>query len=254
MKLIVYPFSNAAPPVRAAPAQRGWMDATPQSFAYRCLPLTIANPHGWEVLNPRAFTARWGGEERKESVTIAFEDPPPEPKDNYVRPMGHFGSGVLTFELPMMFKTPPGWSLWVQGPVNQPKDAIAPLTGVIETDWSPYTFTMNWMFTRADVEVRFAAGEPVAHLFPVRRSTLERVEPEIRNISEDLDRKEQNDLWRDSRGGFLQALDAQDPEAVAEKWQKAYYRGVRPDGKPGAKDHQIKLRLAEFAPPKKKRT
>ena len=30
---------------------RAWMDATPHSFAYRCLPLTVANSHGWEILN-----------------------------------------------------------------------------------------------------------------------------------------------------------------------------------------------------------
>ena len=36
----------------------------------------------------------------------------------------------------------------VQGPINRPKDGIAALPGIIETDWSPYSFTMNWMFTR----------------------------------------------------------------------------------------------------------
>jgi hypothetical protein len=162
--------------------------------------------------------------------------------------MSHFGSGVITFELPFIMKTPPGWSLMVMGPINRPKDAVAALTGVIETDWSPYTFTMNWLCTRPNAQVRFEAGEPIAHFFPVRRGQLERIEPEVRDIHEDLDRKTQNDAWRESRSGFLKGLSEREAAVLAEKWQKAYYRGNRPDGKPGVKDHAIKLRLEEFKP------
>jgi hypothetical protein len=39
--------------------ERGWMDATGDSFAYRCLPLAVANAHGWEILCVRGFIARW---------------------------------------------------------------------------------------------------------------------------------------------------------------------------------------------------
>ncbi len=107
---------------------------------------------------------------------------------------------------------------------------------------------MNWLFTRASARVRFEAGEPIAHFFPVRRGQLERVEPEVRDLHEDMDRKTQNDIWRDSRAGFLKGLSEREAAAVAEKWQKAYYRGLRPDGKPGVKDHAIKIRLEEFRP------
>ncbi len=36
----------------AAPKDRDWIDATDQKFAYRCLPLAIANQAGWVILNP----------------------------------------------------------------------------------------------------------------------------------------------------------------------------------------------------------
>ncbi len=248
MKLICHSLSDDPPPLRAAPSKRDWMDATPESYAYRCLPLTIANSHGWEVINPVAFEAEWDGKVAKEAITLTFDDNTPLPGASYVKGMSHFGSGVITFELPFMMKTAPGWSLMVMGPVNRPKDGIAALTGVIETDWSPYTFTMNWLFTRPNHKVRFEAGEPIAHFFPVRRGQLERIEPEVRDLHEDVDRKVQNDLWRESRSGFLKDLSAKEAEAVAQKWQKAYYRGDRPDGKAGAKDHTIKLRLEEFKP------
>ena len=61
-------------------------------------------------------------------------------------------------------------------PINRPKDAIAALTGLIETDWSPYSFTMNWQFARTHTAVRFIEkGEPFCHLMPVRRGEIEAV-------------------------------------------------------------------------------
>ena len=47
MRLICYPTSGDPPKIVAAPVQRAWMDRTDQGFAYRCLPLNIANAHGW---------------------------------------------------------------------------------------------------------------------------------------------------------------------------------------------------------------
>jgi hypothetical protein len=57
MDLIAYLHPGWAPLVRPAPATRPWRDDTPKAFAYRCLPLKIANGHGWEVLNPWGFEA-----------------------------------------------------------------------------------------------------------------------------------------------------------------------------------------------------
>jgi len=43
----------------------------------------------------------------------------------------HFGFGVLTFDLGCLFRTEPGYNLFVTGPLNRPKDGIAPLAAVI---------------------------------------------------------------------------------------------------------------------------
>ncbi|MGK6315772.1 DUF6065 family protein [Neorhizobium sp. DT-125] len=36
--------------------------------------------------------------------------------------------------MPCLFRTEPGYDLYVTGPINRPKEAIAPLIGVVETD------------------------------------------------------------------------------------------------------------------------
>src|SRR5258708_9907512 len=139
------------PLIRPAEATRRWMAATPESFAYRCLPLNVANAHGWEILSPVAFEACWSGGSDTRDIAIRL----PEGAKPELAPVSIFGQGVLTFHIFGLFRTQPGWNLWVGGSPNRPKDGIFPLAGVIETDWSPYTFTMNWRFTRANHWVRF---------------------------------------------------------------------------------------------------
>ena len=68
----------------------------------------------------------------------------------------------------------------MQGPINRPKDGIAALSGIIETDWSPYSFTMNWIFTRPDTPVRFEKGEPYCYIFPVSCGALEGLESNLK--------------------------------------------------------------------------
>jgi hypothetical protein len=92
-------------PLVPAPAARDWMDTSAQRFAYRCLPLVMANQSGWLIQNPTSFTASWNGGMGREDVIIEFDvtaDP---------RILSNFGCGVLTFSLPYLFRTPHGINL-----------------------------------------------------------------------------------------------------------------------------------------------
>ena len=239
MKLIAYTIGGAPPAIRPAPATRDWMSATPQGFAYRCLPLNIANAHGWEILCPSRIRAWWDGGEAPGSVRVEGDGDGPHAA------LGHFGSGILTFHVPILLRTAPGTNLWVSGPVNEPKDGIAPLTGVVETDWSPYGFTMNWRFTRPNPMVEFQPGEPFCLFFPLARDTVEAAEPEFRPLSDDPDLERRYWAFHQGRAEFLADLPVPGTDANEAKWQKGYYRGLDTDGRP-APQHQTKLRLKPF--------
>ena len=244
MKLTAYVVDGMTLDIRPAPLERGWMDATNEHFAYRCLPLNIANAYGWEVLNPCGFNATWSGGPGLEAITIIADPGGRSP------PISHFGNATLTFHIPCLFRTEKGVDLMVQGPINRPKDGISALSGIIETDWAPYTFTMNWIFTRPGVGVRFEQGEPICHIFPLKRGELEDVQPEIRQLSEDPELNAQYDIWTTSRSQFNVDLKQAGSTAQAEKWQKLYYRGVSPDGQgPSAEGHRTRLRLSPFVKP-----
>jgi hypothetical protein len=244
MKLSCYLHHSWRPLIRPAEATREWMTNSPESFAYRCLPLNIANAHGWECLSPTTFRARWNGGMLAEDVIV--ECPPGTPPEH--RPVGLFGQGVLTFHVQGLFRTEPGWNLWVGGSPNRFKDGLQALTGIVETDWSPYSFTMNWRFTRPNEWVWFDAGEPICFFFPVQRGALEAVDPVFESLTDNPDVEESFAEWSRSRNAFQAAVAANPPKAPADKWQKAYYRGVQPDGSPGPDDHQAKLRLKPFKP------
>jgi hypothetical protein len=244
LPLIGYLNPGWAPLVRPAPSTRAWMDATHQAFAYRCLPLSIANSHGWEVLTPCAFVALWTGGAGKDAIVIKT----PQGVDPSLAPTSIFGQGVLTFHVQALFRTPPDWNLWVGGSPNHLKDAIQPLTGVIETDWAPYTFTMNWRFTRPRCWVHFALHEPFCFFFPTPRGVLARVQPEFRPMAEAGRSAEQFARWNDSRTDFNAKLAEQAPAATSQAWQRQYFQGIDMDGKTPVDSHQTKLRLKDFNP------
>jgi hypothetical protein len=218
------------------------MDATPESFAYRCLPLNIANAHGWEVLTPCSFEAIWDGGADKDSVRIEF----PAETDRTRGPVSLFGQGVITFHVEAIMRTPPGWNLWVSGSPNRPKDGIAPLTGIVETDWSPFTFTMNWRFTRPGHRVRFDAMEPFCFLFPVQRGAIETFEPAFAPLEGDPQTMARFTAWSQARDAFHIQMREDPPRAPSARWQKHYYRGTDLAGAELVHDHQTKLRLKAF--------
>jgi Family of unknown function (DUF6065) len=207
----------------------------------RCLPLTMANGYGWELVCGAAFAARWNGRTGKGAVVV-------EPDAGGLAiAASHFGHGILTFHVPCLFRTAPGFDLLVGGPINRPKDGVAPLSGIIETDWAPYSFTMNWMFTRPGAVVRFEKDEPFCHILPLRRADLEAIAPELRLLSENPELQSEHMAWQESRLRFNAGLEQPESAARAEKWQKNYHRGLRPDGSDsGESDHRTRVRLQPF--------
>ena len=236
LNLICYPTMEPPFLIRPAPLSRTWMDSFPDHFPYRCLPVNIANMHSWEILCPVAVRAHWRGGRQKSALEVQFEGCPRFAAS-------HFGGGVLTFQVGYLFRTVPHCNLLVTGPLNAPKDGIAPLTAVIETDWAPYPFTMNWMFTRCGTAVEFKKGEPFCAFFPVPRGLLEATEPEMRDLDSNPRLQEDHAEWCRSRREFLERLAIHGTREQTEKWQKHYFRGLKPDGTEGTKQHETNLRL-----------
>jgi hypothetical protein len=244
MDLVCYSVSGELPKIVPAPVERQWMDSAANGFSYRCLPLNIANAHGWMILNHAPFIAEWNGGAGLDGVVVR-----PTEAGAPVIGSSHFGYGVLTFAVKGLFRTEPGYDLMVTGPFNQPKDAIQPLTGIVETDWAPFTFTMNWKFTRKDTPIAFERGEPFCMIFPVRRGLVEEVEPLIRPIESDPEVHTAYKAWAKSRDAFNEELRVRRSEARDRKWQKDYFSGSGSRFGQSPPDHRTRLRVKSFPVP-----
>lgn len=243
LELKCFVYDGWEPRIRPASPKRQWMDDAPELFPYRCLPLAIANSHGWEVLSNCGFEAEWNGGMAPEDVVVR-PDAGSRPQD---QPVALFGQGTFTIHVMGLFRTPPGWNLVVSGPPNSFKDGAAALSGVIETDWSPYSFTMNWRLTRPGHTVRFEENEPIAFIFPMQRAAIEDFHPGFERIDDAPELKAAYEAWSASRDAFQQRMRDDPPAKPADKWQKSYYRGLTPDGVCPVGDHKAKLKVREFA-------
>lgn len=248
LSLLALPTTRRGASIVPAPRWRDWINAMEERWANRCLPLLVANESGWVLLNPVGFTARWSGEPGRSAITIDLDEDVPNP-----RPVeSHFGYGILTWSVPYLFRTPPGFNLLARGPANWPKDGVSPLEGLVETDWSVATFTMNWKFTRPDIDVRFDPDEPFCMIVPQRRGELERFAPEIRPLSSEPEIHADAERWSRDRDGlqvkkFLASY-SKDFEEFRTAWEQDYFRGRTPEGHL-AEEHETRRKLRPFAPP-----
>jgi len=234
-------------PIVPAPAARDWMLATRKKNANRCLPLLMANQSGWLLLNHDPFEVVWrGGDAATQTHIRSLREDGAPPR--LVNP--HFGYGVVTWTVPYLFRTPPGWNLVVRGPTNRFKDGIQGLDGLIETDWAVAAFTMNWKITRPNHPVRFDAGDPFCFLFPQRRGELEAFATEVRDIASDPELTRQFMAWKKGRDMHLGQMKVAERmlgrEASEEMgYQRHYFQGTSPGGIT-APVHQTKLSLCPF--------
>jgi hypothetical protein len=197
----------------------------------RCLPMLIANQSGWELRNLCGFSATWVAEKNGVDVMIT-----PDKRDTgHLLPLSHFGNGILTWNLPFLFRTPPGYNLLVRGPANYPKDGVCALEGIVETDWASANFSMSWKLTRKHMPVRFEVDE---------------FAPELRRIESDEDLQRKHEFFLRSRDAAKQIEQvARVAEGEQVEWQGDYTRGRHTDGEPGTPDHQTRRRLRSFVEP-----
>jgi Family of unknown function (DUF6065) len=242
-------FQLGRPRARIVPAshERSWMSEDMSRGPYRCLPLSIANSSGWMLLNEQAFSASWDGGASAASTRLVFASR--RGSEGY-HATSAFGHGIITFLVPFLFRTPPGFNLLARGPANMPKDGVAPLEGIVETDWAVATFTMNWQLTRRDTPVVFEEDEPVCMLVPQRRGELAQFHPELRSLEPESPLGRDHAAWHSSRMAFLhernRALSV--PRERSASWQRHYFRGVTVGGD-SAPQHETKVRLRPFQPP-----
>jgi hypothetical protein len=218
-----------------SPRRRAWMDASPgtPAIANRCLPMLIANSAGWVVLSSCSVTCVWDGRDSPEAVRVSGS--------GGELPVSHFGLGILTWRIPFLFRTPPGWSVLMRGPANLPKDGASSLEGIIETDWAIQPAFHSWKITRVGQPVTWESGEPVCMIVPTRLATLAAWRPRSAELLGDpggSDLRDDYVAFSKNRARFNASF--RDPG----DWQQDYFRGRSPgNARAPAGSHWTSLKL-----------
>lgn len=230
-------YDNPSMIIRPGSRERTWMDNTRDNNAYRCLPLTIANQHGWSVHLKDQVSFIWKGGPYLEDVIVK--------SCNDKTCASVFGHGIITFHIQHLIKTPENYNLYISGPPNYPKEGITPLTGIYEADWAPYSFTMNWQITEPNKEIMFDQDEPICFFFPIERESIESFEVQHEMLSSNPEYLEHFNTFANSRSGFID--DKRSNKVGGEVWQKHYFQGRYPDGsKCPIHNHQTKINITDI--------
>ncbi len=239
MKLDCYRIHGNAPEIVPARPERMWMDRTPNRFAYRCTPITMANTTGLELLCPHHVALTWTGGGATVDIGIVETG---KAAGSAPLVQSHFGNGIATFMPGHVFRTDPDWALWCRGSPNMCKDGLTPLEGLVETEWLPFTFTMNWRFTRPGT-VEFRRGEPFCFVTPVPHVAMEAIRPRVMPLAADPQLAADHAAWKGSRDDFNARLAAREPAAMQAKWQRYDLKGEPPRGVAAPDTHRIKRRM-----------
>lgn len=218
--------------IEKASPKRVWMDATQSHFAYRCLPLTIANMLGYHIFIKSEVAAEWDGRSETDAIKII--------SDNTNSASSIFGHGILTFHIDWLVTTDDDQNTIITGPHNHFIKNAHALTGVYETDWAPFSFTMNWKISNPG-RVKFGTDDPICHIYTIPRGHVESEPIYIRPLSENQELYKQYSDFDKSRAEFIKRDENQ------KGWQKHYFKGNYANGqKCPITNHQTKINMPEI--------
>jgi hypothetical protein len=230
-----YLFSEVNCKIVPSSPKRKWMDETPSKFAYRCLPLSMANQCTYDVLAPSTIKATWyGGVDSNKMIVEYLGD------KSFSYASSEFGSGILTFHVDFVITSSFNTSIYVKGPANQFKKNINALEGIVETHWLPFTFTANWKFFEPG-EVIFEKDEPIFSFFPINLDYIESFDAQIGKIEDNKIFKNKYDQYCNSRSKHIE-----EGHTDGKDWQKYYMKGISPGCTHVANNHKSNIKLKKF--------
>jgi hypothetical protein len=169
-KLFLKKTHQHPPKIAQSRIKRDWMDETYNKHAYQCLPMTVANVYGWEIVMEEDLVVQWDG-----------GNTPPSILSGEVTSSGRVQAissiiGMISINMGWVMNTEEGYNTWFSGSPNYFVDGAVALTATIPSYWWPDESQMNWKITKIGEPVTFKAGTPFCFFNIYDNSVLENVE------------------------------------------------------------------------------
>lgn len=163
------------PEIKQSRLKRDWMDDTYNKHAYQCLPMTVANVSGWELILQQDVVVEWDGTNNPPKV---LEGETLNGRAVVIPSI----IGIMSFATGWAFGTEDGYSTFISGSPNYFVDGAVPLSATIPSFWWPDEFNMNWKITKINEPVIFPKGMPFMHFTMIKNDLLESVEFKVENL------------------------------------------------------------------------
>jgi hypothetical protein len=178
-KLFLKKTHQTSPEINQSRFNREWMDNTYNKHAYQCLPMTVANVYGWEIVMEEDLVVQWDG-----------GNTPPVILSGEITSSGRVQAissiiGMISINMGWVINTEDGYNTWVTGSPNYFVDGATPLTATLPSYWWPDESQMNWKITKIGEPVTFAAGTPFCFFNIYDNSILENTEIVTSNLWDD---------------------------------------------------------------------
>lgn len=204
-----------APLVQQSRIRRDWMDDTYNKHAYQCLPMTVANVSGWELVLDEDLVVIWEGGNTIVKVLSGGTQ-----KDRQVAHPSMIG--IISLSTGWAINTEEGYATWVTGSPNYFIDGAVPLAATIPSSWWPDEVQMNWKITKVNEPVTFPAGTPYCFFTVYQEGLLESVEFEVGNVWDKPDLIESRVKYSDMK--------MKNQEENPWTWTKGIKTGLDADG------------------------
>ena len=176
MTIITLTRTHQNPPeIKQSRLKRDWMDDAYNKHAYQCLPMTVANVSGWELVLQQDVVVEWDGS----------NNPPKVLEGEFLNSRSVVIPsiiGIMSFATGWAFGTEEGYSTYISGSPNYFVDGAVPLSATIPSFWWPDEFNMNWKITKINEPVIFPKGMPFMHFTIVKNDLLESVKFKVENL------------------------------------------------------------------------
>ena len=177
--------TQTPPEIRQSRIRRDWMDETYKKHAYQCMPMSVANVLGWELVLSEDVVVQWDGGNHVPKILSG------EFSKNGFKQVHCSIIGMVSFAMGWVVRTEDNYSTWFSGSPNFIKEDAQALSATVPTFWWPDEVQMNWKINKIGTPVTFKAGDPFCFFNVYNNTVMPDVNVSVSNLWEDKELMEQ---------------------------------------------------------------
>lgn len=154
------------------------MDSTFEKHAYRCFPISLANPLGWTFSYPEDISFKWDGNPGSDAGHVEILS-----GERYASP--HRNNATISFHSGLTFMSEQNISLLLMPVPNQFIEGVQGFTNIISTSVLKAPLPYAWKITKANEVITIPAHTPIVSIVPISLNDIQSTEVNLHDAKFD---------------------------------------------------------------------